>query len=92
MDVIVNSTNSDLNLQIGQISQELLGEGGEGLQEECRHTYPNGISAGEIAVTSGGRLPCQAVFHVTVMKIDSQRADQKEQAHLARTLFIHKYI
>ncbi|KAJ8316973.1 hypothetical protein KUTeg_004877 [Tegillarca granosa] len=63
VDVIVNSTSRNLQLNNGAVSSSLLKAGGPGLQQECSNNYPNGIQPGDVAVTSGGRLNCQSVFH-----------------------------
>ncbi|KAH3755856.1 hypothetical protein DPMN_190555 [Dreissena polymorpha] len=63
-DVLVNSTNQDLDLRLGTISKQLVAAAGEELIEECRQRYPNGISLGKVAVTSAGQLKTsQRIFH-----------------------------
>ncbi|KAJ8320637.1 hypothetical protein KUTeg_002224 [Tegillarca granosa] len=63
VDVIVNTTEKDLNLKVGAVSSTLLKIGGKSLQDECSAKYPNGIIPGEIAETSGGSLQCSKVLH-----------------------------
>ncbi|KAJ8298129.1 hypothetical protein KUTeg_024660 [Tegillarca granosa] len=66
VDVVVNSTSSDLKLNSRPgLSKSLLEKAGESLQDECDEKYPNGIKVGEIAITNGHRLNCQKVFHGT---------------------------
>lgn len=59
----MNTTSRDLTLAAGMVSNSLLKEGGQMLQNECNQNYPNGIKEGEVAKTSGGNLACKAVFH-----------------------------
>ncbi|XP_063404473.1 protein mono-ADP-ribosyltransferase PARP14-like [Mytilus trossulus] len=63
VDVIVNSTSSNLNLENGMLSQSVLRAGGQRLQNECTQNYPNGIKEGEVAITTGGKLSCKNVLH-----------------------------
>lgn len=63
VDVIINSTSSNLQLTHGAVSQSLLNAGGNSLQSECTKHYPNGVAPGEIAVTGGGKLECRKVYH-----------------------------
>lgn len=63
VDVIINSTSSNLQLTHGAVSQSLLNAGGQSLQSECTKKYPKGVNPGEIAVTGGGKLECKNVYH-----------------------------
>lgn len=66
-DVIVNSTNKDLEMSKGTMSKQLLKVAGQGIQNECEKKYPRGIPHGEMAVTSPGRLSsCKQIFHVAL--------------------------
>ncbi|XP_021378675.1 poly [ADP-ribose] polymerase 14-like isoform X2 [Mizuhopecten yessoensis] len=70
VDVIVNLTNKDLKLNLGNVSKSILEAAGQEIQEECRKTYPRGIRQDLIAVTSGGRLSCRKIFHIIVPRWD----------------------
>ncbi|XP_053377233.1 protein mono-ADP-ribosyltransferase PARP14-like isoform X2 [Mercenaria mercenaria] len=70
VDVIVNSTNKDLDLKIGAISRTLLKAGGDMLDQECKTKYPDGIKSGEVAVTSGGAMKCKELYHGLLAKWD----------------------
>jgi len=61
--VIVNSTNTKLQLHKGSLSSTLSKAAGPTLQQECKDNYPQGIKNGDIAITSGGNLKCQHVYH-----------------------------
>ncbi|XP_060598858.1 E3 ubiquitin-protein ligase MYCBP2-like [Ruditapes philippinarum] len=74
-DVIVNSTNPALMLDLGGLSQSLSRKAGPDLQKECSQSYPNGISFGEVVSTNGYGLHCQKVYHVSVCAWDSEFAD-----------------
>ena len=62
-DVIVNTTSTDLKLNVGGVSKGLLSVAGDALQNECNTKYPNGMAYGDIAVTSGAQLQCKEVYH-----------------------------
>lgn len=66
VDVIVNSSNLALFLAHGGMSGNLLEAAGANLQAECSQKYPNGIDFGSIAVTSGHKLSCKAVYHIAL--------------------------
>ncbi|XP_053391617.1 uncharacterized protein LOC128554359, partial [Mercenaria mercenaria] len=55
-DVLVNTTNKDLILTRGKVSQELLTLAGTSLLDQCKNKYPDGIRNGEIAVTDSHNL------------------------------------
>ncbi|XP_052082724.1 uncharacterized protein LOC127720265 isoform X3 [Mytilus californianus] len=55
-DIIVNSTNKELQLDKGAVSSLILKKVGKSLFEECRELYPNGIDYGSLAITSGGKF------------------------------------
>ena len=61
-DVIVNTTNKDLDLSSGEISKDILRDAGPKLQEEFK-TIQN-LPLDEVAVTNGYNLPCKTVFHI----------------------------
>ena len=62
VDVVVNSTNKNLQLNKGAVSRLLLNKAGDHIQLECNQKYPNGIDFGTVAVTSGGNL-CKQMYH-----------------------------
>ena len=68
-DAIVNTTQSDLNLATGAVSQAILDKAGPGMQQECQ-TYIKQykqLKEGKICITqTTGKLKCKRVFHVTV--------------------------
>ena len=66
VDVIVNSTSADLQLDKGALSKALSHAGGGQIQQACSHNYPNGITVGDVAVTTGGKLKCKEVFHIAL--------------------------
>ena len=71
VDVIVNSTNKDLDLSVGVVATQLLNAAGQDLQEECRTKYPDGIKPGQVAVTSAGDMDCEALFHGVLLPWDN---------------------
>ncbi|CAI9714768.1 protein mono-ADP-ribosyltransferase PARP14-like [Octopus vulgaris] len=66
VDVIVNSTAGDLQLNNGSISKYILNAAGSQIQVECNQKYPQGISTSEIAITKGYNLKCKKVFHLAL--------------------------
>ncbi|XP_071090725.1 uncharacterized protein [Haliotis cracherodii] len=62
-DVIVNSASPDLQLRNGSLSKSILEAAGVKMQHECEDRYPTGIPAGHFAITGGGKLRCQHVYH-----------------------------
>ena len=63
VDVIVNSSSRDLQLTRGAVSQSLLKNGGNIIQEECQQNAPNGLQFGDVVMTSGGNLNCRYIVH-----------------------------
>jgi O-acetyl-ADP-ribose deacetylase (regulator of RNase III) len=70
-DVIVNTTQQDLDLRSGSVSAAILAKAGKGLQDECRVNYPNGLSVGQVASSSPHGLRCKTVFHIALPQWDS---------------------
>ncbi|XP_041369467.1 macro domain-containing protein mll7730-like [Gigantopelta aegis] len=66
VNVIVNSTREDLELNHGEVSSAILASAGNTIQQECKDKYKNGIKLGEIAVTSGGKLHCDKIYHTVL--------------------------
>ena len=62
--MIVNSASNDLDLGRGKASLALLKAGGSSIQADCNQKYPNGISVGEVAVTTAGDLKCKNILHI----------------------------
>ncbi|XP_046557245.1 protein mono-ADP-ribosyltransferase PARP14-like [Haliotis rubra] len=75
VDVLVNSCTPKLKLSSGPLTKVVLKAAGETIQDECRQKYPNGIKPGEVAVTSGGRMTCKQIFHITLTDWKPDDAD-----------------
>ncbi|XP_036364520.1 protein mono-ADP-ribosyltransferase PARP14-like [Octopus sinensis] len=75
VDVIVNSTNKELQLQKGSFSKYILFAAGSEIQDECNQKYPQGISTSEIAITKGYNLKCKNVFHLALPPWDENSSD-----------------
>lgn len=79
-DALVNATNENLH-HFGGLAFALLKAGGPEIEEQCkRFIEKNGpLRLGQIAVTSGGRLPCKQVIHIVSPRWSE---DQKEECFL----------
>ncbi len=69
VDVIVNTTSSDLTLTNGTVSKQLLEKAGIQIQNELKQNYPNGLSQQQslIAVSSSGNLKhLKYIFHISL--------------------------
>lgn len=73
----MNSTNKDLDLNIGTISRQLLKAAGESVQEECWAKYPKGIGLGQVALTSAGDMDCKALFHGQLSRWDEGKGQSE---------------
>ncbi|XP_015284488.1 PREDICTED: poly [ADP-ribose] polymerase 9 [Gekko japonicus] len=79
-DALVNTANENLH-HFGGLAFALLKAGGPEIEEQCkRFIEKNGpLRAGQIAVTSGGRLPCKQVIHIVSPRWSE---DQREECCL----------
>ncbi|CAI9744149.1 Hypothetical predicted protein [Octopus vulgaris] len=75
VDVIVNSTNKNLELDSGAVSKSILFAAGSEIQDECNQKYPRGISTSKIAITKGYNLNCKNVFHLALPPWDEYSSD-----------------
>ncbi|XP_028392673.1 protein mono-ADP-ribosyltransferase PARP14-like [Dendronephthya gigantea] len=73
-DVLVNTTGHTLDLEANPCSKALSYEAGPTLQSECRRIGK--LNVGQVAVTTGGNLLCDEVFHVVC---DKWRRGQGEE-------------
>ena len=63
VDVIVNTTSKDLNLNGGGVSSSILRAAGVSIQQEAHQVSPGGIPRGQLVITSGGNLTCSNIYH-----------------------------
>ncbi|XP_046549029.1 protein mono-ADP-ribosyltransferase PARP14-like [Haliotis rubra] len=76
-DVIVSSSNTNLDLDRGMVSKSLLKHAGPSIQAECKEKYPDGIQLGDIAVTKGGDMQCvEQIYHCVLPNWDDGTGTQ----------------
>jgi O-acetyl-ADP-ribose deacetylase (regulator of RNase III) len=79
VDAIVNAANSSL-LGGGGVDGAIHAQGGPQILAECqalrRTAFPSGLPTGEVALTTGGRLPARHVIH-TVGPVYGRHAGQE---------------
>lgn len=82
-DVIVNSTNENLDirgwgiLNRNTVTFAIARAAGQVAKDSVRNDYPNGIEPGEVAVGEPGNLKCKKLFHVAMERFDRYRARTK---------------
>jgi len=82
-DVLVNSTNQQLDLRVGMTSRQLLRAAGEDIQNQCATMYPDGLSWGQVAITQAGDIASsKLIFHGMLPAWDGGKG-QSEQVRLS---------
>ena len=69
-DVIVNSTNRDMNMNSALASKKISEKAGPDLQSECASYVGNNgsLASGDVYTSRGHNLFCQHVIHVNCPK------------------------
>lgn len=67
MDVIVNSTNPELDLSQGFVSKSIRQKAGPGIEDELKTIYKDGIMFGDMVISSGHNLEFH-IFHGALFK------------------------
>ncbi|XP_067657553.1 protein mono-ADP-ribosyltransferase PARP9-like isoform X2 [Haliotis asinina] len=62
VDAVVSSTNPYLNLRNGVLSMAILKKAKGVIEEELRANYPDGITEGQVAFTSGGQSQWKQLY------------------------------
>ncbi len=83
VDAIANAANTDL-LHGGGVAAAIARAGGRSIDEESREAAPIGL--GEVAVTSGGDMPCRWVLHAATMVLGGPTSAEIVRACTAATL------
>ena len=80
-EVYVNTTSNDLKLSNGAVSQSILNEGGQALQNECDQyiSQHGNVSFGDIVITGPGNIPCKHIIHTVGSNYDSSNSVQSEK-------------
>uniref|UniRef100_A0A4W5P4M0 Macro domain-containing protein n=1 Tax=Hucho hucho TaxID=62062 RepID=A0A4W5P4M0_9TELE len=76
VDVIVNTTQQDLKLAVGEISKALSQKAGSEIQKEIRKTHYTNVSNGAIIETKGYKLNCSSVYHTVCAQRHEYSADK----------------
>ena len=77
MDVLVNSTNCDLDLSRGMVSRTIKELAGNQVQDDCRRYHPDGIKLGQVIRTTSGNLHlCKALFHGALQQYSESNPQQ----------------
>ena len=63
VDVIVNSSNINLELDKGAVSLSILEKGGRSISDDCKQRYPRGIDYGQVVCTNAGRMNFKFICH-----------------------------
>lgn len=76
-DALVNMANESRH-HFGGLALALLKAGGPEMEEHCRHFIEKSgpLCAGQVAITSGGRLPCMQVIHTVVPRWSENQREE----------------
>ena len=79
-----------MSLTDGAVAKSLGKAGGKALQQECTgYITSNGsVQYGQVAVTSGGSIPCKCIVHAVGENYNSSKPQDSEKVYL----LIHMYI
>lgn len=83
VDAIANAANTRL-LHGGGVAAAIARAGGPVVEEESRRAAPVGL--GEVAVTSGGDMPCRWVLHAATMELGGPTSAEVIRACTAAAL------
>lgn len=83
VDAIANAANTEL-LHGGGVAAAIARAGGRRIDEESRRAAPIGL--GEVAVTSGGDMPCRWVIHAATMELGGPTSAEVIRACTSETL------
>ncbi|KAJ8316892.1 hypothetical protein KUTeg_004796 [Tegillarca granosa] len=78
VDVIVNTTGRELDLNNGAVSKSICNSAGFGMQKEIKKNYPHGIKYGDTAVTGSYCLECKMVLHCALFAWSGNAGEQKK--------------
>ena len=83
VDAIANAANTEL-LHGGGVAAAIARAGGPSVDRESREAAPIGL--GEVAVTSGGDMPCRWILHAATMELGGPTSAGIIRACTAATL------
>ena len=88
MDIIFNTTATNLDLKRGAVSRSILQAAGDIIQREVSDAKPNGLRVGEYVTSSGGNLKCKKIVHVVLRTWDGEKGRALE---VINDLFFKKW-
>ncbi|XP_052277425.1 uncharacterized protein LOC127876354 isoform X2 [Dreissena polymorpha] len=90
VDVIVCTANKPLDLSKGRASRTILEAAGDGMADEVKASYPDGIDYGEVAVVNSGNLACKKVYFVALPVAGTGVLDDNKMLHNTVTMCLER--
>ena len=87
VDVIVNTTASDMNLQSGKVSQAIVQAAGPALQQECDVLIASqgNVAAWSFVETGASTLRCKKIYHCVC---EGYKQTQSENVSNANSIIV----
>ncbi|XP_067657902.1 protein mono-ADP-ribosyltransferase PARP15-like [Haliotis asinina] len=82
-DVIVNSTNTELDLSTSALSKAIVSVGGAIVQTQCKELFPRGMKNGDVVQirTYVGKLRCKELHHCCLPIYKTQQGHEEVLRH-----------
>ncbi|VDI26732.1 Hypothetical predicted protein, partial [Mytilus galloprovincialis] len=101
VDLLVNTVGKRLDLTQGYVSKSILRKAGQTIQNECNKRYPEGISVGQVIMTTSGNLTtCRNICHGVLpgwmpranfsLKDEKKKQALQFQEELTKAFSLHK--
>ncbi|XP_077997139.1 protein mono-ADP-ribosyltransferase PARP14-like [Glandiceps talaboti] len=66
-DVVVNTINKSCDLSVGVISQTIVKQAGQQLEDDFNKRKPHSVAEGDLITTCGGMMNCRDVYHICIL-------------------------